>query len=452
LRLPISNQAKPLRGTPAPATPPADGTLRKRGWPVKALPETPQTASSTFDAPPSYPVVLAGFAAFANFYVPQPLLPLFTQVFHADKVSVSLTVTASTAGVALAAPFVGRLADRFGRRRVIVFSAWALAVVTMLAATSPGLTALIVWRFINGLLTPGLFAITVAYINDEWPRHMAGSAVSAYVSGTVFGGFVGRMMAGFAAEHLGWRYAFVFPGCLMLVIALILSRSLRPERRRRLASEEGGLLQPALMHLRNPRLLAVYTAGFCVLFTLVGMFTYVSFHLSAPPFSMGPSKLGSIFFVYLVGATMTPLFGRFIDRFGHRYGVIAGSALSIAGALITLGNSLWMVLAGLAVCCTGVFTAQTAASSFIGVAAKQFRALAVGLYVTFYYVGGSVGSTVPGWLWRTAGWPGCVGLVILMQIVLMLIASFGWKQAAAPVPARECESGEAAVCVSGPRP
>ena len=52
-----------------------------------------------------------------------------------------------------------------------------------------------------------------------------------------------------------------------------------------------------------------------------------------------------------------------------------------------------MVLAGLAVCCTGVFTAQTAASSFIGVAAKQNRALAVGLYVTFYYVGGSVGAT-----------------------------------------------------------
>jgi YNFM family putative membrane transporter len=406
----------------ASSMPPDDGTFRLNPLPIKI-----QAVSLSCSAPSTIPVVLAGFAAFANFYVPQPLLPLFTSIFHADKVSVSLTLTASTAGVALAAPFVGRLADRFGRRRVILFSAWALAVTTLLAATSPGLGALIVWRFIQGLLTPGLFAVTVAYINDEWPAHSAGSAISAYVSGTVVGGFVGRMMAGIAAEHLGWRYAFVFPGCLLLVISLILTFTLRQERRRSMAPSEQGLLRQALRHLRNRRLLAVYMAGFCVLFTLVGMFTYVSFYLSAPPFSLGPSKLGSIFFVYLVGAVMTPLFGRYIDRYGHRRGIVAGSALSIAGALITLGGSLWMVLAGLAICCTGVFTAQTAASSFIGVAAQQNRALAVGLYVTFYYVGGSLGSTVPGWIWLAAGWPGCVGLVIFMQAMLMLIARYGWQ-------------------------
>jgi len=401
------------------------------------LPVKTQDASFTSSAPATCPVVLAGFAAFANFYVTQPLLPLFTSIFHAGKVSVSLTLTASTAGVALAAPFVGRLADRFGRRRIILFSAWALAVTTFLAATSPGLSALIAWRFLQGLLTPGLFAVTVAYINDEWPARSAGRAVSAYVSGTVVGGFVGRMMGGFAAEHLDWRYAFVLPGCLLLAISLILTLTLRQERRRASASQEGGLLVPAWQHLRNRRLLAVYMAGFCVLFTLVGMFTYVGFHLSAPPFSLGPSKLGSIFFVYLVGAVMTPLFGRYIDRYGHRSGIVAGSALSIAGALITLGGSLWMVLAGLAICCTGVFTAQTAASSFIGVAARQNRALAVGLYVTFYYIGGSAGSTLPGWLWRAAGWPGCVGLVIFMQAMLMLIARYGWQSGSLPAGSRE---------------
>ena len=402
---------------------------------LNSLPSTTQAGGRTAYTPSTFPVVMAGFAAFANFYVPQPLLPLFTSIFHADKVSVSLTLTASTAGVALAAPFVGRLADRFGRRRVILFSAWALAITTILAATSPGLHALIVWRFIQGLLTPGLFAVTVAYINDEWPARSAGSAISAYVSGTVVGGFVGRMMGGLAAEHLGWRYAFVLPGCLLLAISLILTFTLRQERRRVSPMSEQGLLAPTLQHLRNRRLLAVYMAGFCVLFTLVAMFTYVGFYLSAPPFSLGPSKLGSIFFVYLIGAVLTPLFGRYIDRHGHRRGIVAGSVLSIAGALITLGGSLWLVLAGLALCCTGVFTAQTAASSFIGVAAKQHRALAVGLYVTFYYVGGSAGATLPGWIWRVAGWPGCVALVVFMQMMLMLIARYGWQASAPPASA-----------------
>ena len=64
--------------------------------------------------------------------------------------------------------------------------------------------------------------------------------------------------------------------------------------------------------------MATFLVGFCVLFSLVGVFTYVTFHLAAPPYSLLPGALGSIFFVYLAGVVMTPLAGRAIDRFGHR--------------------------------------------------------------------------------------------------------------------------------------
>ena len=76
----------------------------------------------------TFPIVLAGFTAFLDLYATQPLLPLLTRVFGATHVAVSLTVTASTVAVALAAPFVGRLADIVGRKRVIVGSAFVLAV------------------------------------------------------------------------------------------------------------------------------------------------------------------------------------------------------------------------------------------------------------------------------------------------------------------------------------
>src|SRR5919202_4942652 len=107
---------------------------------------------------PTVPVVLAGSGAFLNLYATQPLLPLLQRTFNASRFDVGLTVTAPTVAVALSAPFVGRLADTLGLRRVIVGSAFLLAVTTALAACSTTLRQLIAWRFVQGLMTPGVFA------------------------------------------------------------------------------------------------------------------------------------------------------------------------------------------------------------------------------------------------------------------------------------------------------
>src|SRR5689334_13947398 len=64
-------------------------------------------------------VTLTGFCVFLNVYATQTLLPLFQQVFGATKFKVSLTVSATTIGIALAAPLVGLLAERIGRRQTM---------------------------------------------------------------------------------------------------------------------------------------------------------------------------------------------------------------------------------------------------------------------------------------------------------------------------------------------
>ena len=77
---------------------------------------------------------------------------------------------------------------------------------------------------------------------------------------------------------------------------------------------------------------------------------------------------------------------------------------------MTLAPWLPVIIAGLALCATGVFIAQATASSYIGAVTTQDRALAVGLYSTFYYAGGSVGAALPAALWSRGGWPACVAL------------------------------------------
>src|SRR5207248_1096842 len=76
-----------------------------------------------------------------------------------------------------------------------------------------------------------------------------------------------------------------------------------------------------------------------------------------------------------------------------------------AGALLTLVGWLPAIVAGLALCSTGVFMAQASTSSYIGAVTTRDRALAVGLYSTFYYAGGSMGAAAPAALWAIAGGP-----------------------------------------------
>ena len=171
-------------------------------------------------------------------------------------------------------------------------------------------------------------------------------------------------------------------------------------------------------------MLGTYAAGFCVLFTQIATFTYVTFHLAEQPFALSTAALGWLFVVYLAGAVAAPISARWIDAYGHRVALVVAMALGVTGSILTLGHALAEIIVGLALICSGVFAAQAAANSYIGIAAARDRGLAVGLYATFYYIGGSAGGALPALVWNRGGWPACVALVVLVQL---LTAAIGWR-------------------------
>src|SRR3954469_8847039 len=147
------------------------------GWPAEAKPgkvARPMTpAPSRSLAMAQFAVGLAGFCAFINLYSPQAILPLLSREFGVSAAEVSTIITVSTLAVALTAPFTGAIADVLGRKRVIVVAMVILGIPTIMAALAPTLPTLIVWRFIQGLVLPPVFAVTIAYIGEEWPRQDA---------------------------------------------------------------------------------------------------------------------------------------------------------------------------------------------------------------------------------------------------------------------------------------
>ena len=390
---------------------------------------------------PTFPIVLAGFAAFLDLYATQPLLPLLARTFDASAFQVGLTVTAPVVAVAIAAPVVGRIADRVGLRRTILMAALLLTLATALAATAQSLRQLIFWRFLQGIVTPGIFASTIAYIHEVWPASRAGRGTALYMSGTVIGGFTGRAVAGVVAADATWHESFIALAILNGLVAVALWRWLPAAASRShplsLVGNRGEPQQTSEVRLlkslfTNRRLVATFGVGFCVLFTQVAMFTYVTFLLAAPPFRLSTVALGWLFVVYLVGAAVTPFSGAWVDRYGHRMGIASAMAIGATGALLTLLPSLPAIVAGLALCATGVFIAQATTSGYIGAVTTRDRALAVGVYSTFYYGGGSTGGALPALFWSRGGWPACVALVVGIQMVGVLIALTQWSETGRP--------------------
>jgi MFS transporter, YNFM family, putative membrane transport protein len=369
-----------------------------------------------------------GFATFVNLYVTQPLLPRFREIFHASELLVSLTVSAPVLAVALSAPFVGILADRLGRKRIIVAAMLGLSLPSILAATAGNLSQLIFWRFLQGLFIPGIITVAMAYISEESPQGLVGTTMATYVTGTVVGGFFGRFIAGLCASHASWRTAFVYIGTTTLLGCLLtlwfLPRSTKFVRQKSAAASFGSLRQ----HLQNPQLLATYAIGFNILFCQVGSFTYVNFYLADKPFFLGPAALGAIFTVYLIGAVITPGAGMILDKIGYRKTLTIAVWIIVTGIVLTLIHSLPVIIAGLSLSATGVFACQAAASSYVGKAAGKARSSAAGLYVALYYFGGAMGSILPGCFWQSAGWIGCVTLILCMQSIILLIAYKFWTE------------------------
>ena len=168
-----------------------------------------------------------------------------------------------------------------------------------------------------------------------------------------------------------------------------------------------------------------------VLFSMVATFTYVTFHLSAPPFGLGTSALSYLFTVYLVGAIVTPFAGRWIDRVGSRRAITVALAAAVVGGALTLAPSLALVVTGLAVVSTAVFVSQAASTTYLRTAASpRARSAASGLYVSLYYLGGALGGIVPALAWRVGGWTACVALVGGVQVATIALARRAWRPAA----------------------
>jgi predicted MFS family arabinose efflux permease len=354
-------------------------------------------------------VGLIGFLTLVDLFATQAILPTLTRTYGVSPAAMGFAVNASTIGMAafglLAALFGGRLPRRTG-----VWIALALlSIPTLALAFAPDLGAFTALRVAQGVFMSTAFTLTMTYLAEQSGPEDIASLLAAYVTGIVAANLVGRLVSSTVAGAYGLHANFFVFAAMNLAGAVLVYVSLR--RAAPLAGDAGAMrppLQRLAAHLSNNCLRCSFGIGFCILFAFIGAFTYVNFVLARSPLALTPMSLGLVYFVFAPSMVTTPLAGRIASRIGPRPSFWCALALACAGLPLLLIPNLLPVLAGLVLVAVGTFFAQAVATGFVGRAAKSDRAVASGLYLTSYYLGGLVGAAVLGQLFDGLGWAATV--------------------------------------------
>src|SRR5476649_3107172 len=169
--------------------------------------------------------VFGSFTTLVSLSMLLPFLPLYVQQLGVSSPSdvvqwSGVAFGATFFGTAITAPLWGRLADRYGRKPMLIRAALGMAIVMSMIGLAHNLTELVVLRLIAGLIG-GYASASIVMVGTQAPRERAGWALGVLSTGALAGNLVGPLVGGFLPTYVGIRGTFFVGGAIIAVAALL---------------------------------------------------------------------------------------------------------------------------------------------------------------------------------------------------------------------------------------
>jgi MFS family permease len=286
-----------------------------------------------------------------------PVLPDLRPVFGVTDAQVGLVITAYTLPGVVVTPFVGLVADRFGRRRVVVPLLVLFAVAGAGVAFARTFAEVIALRFLQGVGASALITLAVTLIGDvyEGPRRDAVMGVNGSTIGT---GAAFYPLLGGALAGIRWSAPFLFfgVGAVVAVVAVVALEEPDAERSTDVRTYLGRLRAVATL----PQALGVFAALFAAFLIFYGAVLTALPLLLRDAYALGTGRIGAtLSAVAVASAVVSSQYGRLSDRLAAprlvavgfvAYGLglfgvrLAGSPRAVAAALLVFGVGFGVVM------------------------------------------------------------------------------------------------------------
>ncbi|MCC2032063.1 MFS transporter [Microbacterium sp. BWT-G7] len=154
-----------------------------------------------------------------------PIIGSLPQIFQTDASNTAWVITVTLLAGAVSTPVVGRLADMYGKKRMLLIAIIPFIVGSVLCALSADIVTMIVGRGMQGLAT-GMIPLGISLLHDVLPKDKAGGAIALMSSSMGIGGALGLPIAAAVAEFADWRVLFWGTAGAAALVALAIWRAI----------------------------------------------------------------------------------------------------------------------------------------------------------------------------------------------------------------------------------
>ena len=362
-------------------------------------------------------VLLSTVLTLSALYVPQPLLPVLAEQFAVSRELAALLTTIAFIPLSLAPLVYGYLLEAVSARQILRVALLLLGISSLVMGFVDSYRWMLAWRLFQGLLIPALLTALMTYTSQSAAKGDVQRAMAWYIGATIAGGFAGRALSGAIASLFHWRGSFLVLGACILIVWIRLAR-LPESGPLRLQRPRLGLMRDVLARRVFRR---SYLMVFCFFLAFAAVMNFLPFRLTELTAEADELRIGLAYSGYMMGLLASLNAVKIQKWLGgvERTMVIALAVFLLA--LVLLGvPSVAVLLLTMFLFCGAMFLTHASATGLLNQLADEHKGMVNGLYVSFYYGGGALGSFLPGYVYRDFGWTGFI--IALAAVVMVALA------------------------------
>lgn len=384
-----------------------------------------------------YILMVCQFFVMAAMTMIIPFLPLYLQELGVtDPQAVSrwagIIFGANFLTAFLFSPLWGRLADRHGRKLMLLRSGFGMALVVTLTGFATGPWSLLLLRLLNGMIS-GFIPAAITLVSMSTPKKRVGYALGMLQAGAVAGGVCGPLFGGILADLIGFRMVFYVTGLTILITAFVVLYFVKEDKKKKVLSvEKTDTIEDFKKIASTQPILPLFFVFFIVQCALIGINPLLSLFVQDLTTTQNVAFYAGLAMSVMGFANMSasPFLGKLSDRKGAHF-VLLFSLLF--AAIVTFPQafvqSYWQLIIFrflLGLCLGGLLPSIN--SLIRNLAPEGMESRTFGFSNSFMYLGTMIGPIAGGWLTSVAG----IRSLFITSTILLLINAFVVKYKVIP--------------------